>query len=106
MFENFGTIGVDNITAVDIVKGAGSFFVVAIGGTVIGKWPPLISLSLFSLALLVHRCDVGIPDRTRDSIHGSCACYRANFHFRHGLLGLPECRNLPHERHFSVSPVK
>lgn len=37
MFENFGTIGVDNITAVDIVKGAGSFFVVAIGGTVIGK---------------------------------------------------------------------
>lgn len=37
MFENFGTIGIDNITAVDVVKGAGSFFVVALGGTIIGK---------------------------------------------------------------------
>lgn len=37
MFENFGTIGIDNITAVDIVKGGGSFFVVALGGTFIGK---------------------------------------------------------------------
>lgn len=37
MFENFGTIGIDNITAVDVVKGAGSFFVVAVGGTIIGE---------------------------------------------------------------------
>lgn len=37
MFENFGTIGIDNITAVDVVKGAGSFFVVALGGTIIGE---------------------------------------------------------------------
>lgn len=37
MFENFGTIGIDNITAVDLVKGAGSFFVVAVGGTIIGE---------------------------------------------------------------------
>lgn len=37
MFETFGTIGIDNITAVDVVKGAGSFFVVALGGTIIGK---------------------------------------------------------------------
>lgn len=38
MFENFGMIGIDNITAVDLVKGGGSFFVVAVGGTIIGLY--------------------------------------------------------------------
>lgn len=37
MFESFSEIGTANILAVDIVSGVISFFVVAVGGTVIGK---------------------------------------------------------------------
>ncbi|XP_055549042.1 sodium/hydrogen exchanger 3 isoform X18 [Wyeomyia smithii] len=36
MFESYDEIGADKIEAIDIISGAASFFVVAIGGTVIG----------------------------------------------------------------------
>lgn len=37
MMEAYNSIGISNIIAQDVVNGVGSFFVVAIGGTVIGK---------------------------------------------------------------------
>ena len=36
MFETFSEIGRDYITTIDIVAGVGSFFIVGIGGTLIG----------------------------------------------------------------------
>jgi len=36
MFEKFGMIGIDNIVAMDIVKGVVSFVVVLVGSTIIG----------------------------------------------------------------------
>lgn len=38
MMEVYNEIGISNIIAQDIASGVGSFFVVAIGGTVIGKY--------------------------------------------------------------------
>lgn len=37
MMEVYNHIGISEIVAQDVVNGVGSFFVVAIGGTVIGK---------------------------------------------------------------------
>ncbi|XP_058061035.1 sodium/hydrogen exchanger 3 isoform X2 [Anopheles bellator] len=39
MFEVYNEIGASEIIAVDIVSGIASFFVVALGGTIIGKFP-------------------------------------------------------------------
>lgn len=36
MFESYNSIGISNIQIVDIASGVASFFVVAIGGTIIG----------------------------------------------------------------------
>jgi sodium/hydrogen exchanger-like protein 3 len=37
MFEAYSEIGISNILAVDVISGVTSFFVVALGGTIIGK---------------------------------------------------------------------
>lgn len=37
MFETYSGIGIDAIQATDIINGIGSFFLVALGGTIIGK---------------------------------------------------------------------
>lgn len=37
MFESYNEIGTSNIEVIDIVSGVASFFVVALGGTIIGR---------------------------------------------------------------------
>lgn len=37
MFESYNDIGTSQIQVIDIVSGVASFFVVALGGTIIGK---------------------------------------------------------------------
>lgn len=46
---------------------------------------------------------MGFPNRSGDTLHGSCACYRAYLYICNGIPGLSECGNLPYERHTGVS---
>lgn len=49
MFESYNEIGASNIQVVDIVSGVASFFVVALGGTIIGKLIPSTNVARISV---------------------------------------------------------
>lgn len=52
MFESYNEIGTSNIEVIDIVSGVASFFVVALGGTIIGR----INRNLSPCPLLKKSC--------------------------------------------------
>jgi len=53
-----------------------------------------------------YRYHLGFFDWLRHEIHQPCSCYRAHFHFRHGIPVLSLCRDFPHVWNFGVSKVK
>lgn len=105
MMEVYNEIGLPEIIAQDIASGVGSFFVVALGGTAIGK---IINILIIYVTYLSNnpsfvRHHLGFPNRSGDTFHGSCTRHRADLYIRYGLSGISECGNLPHERHSGVS---
>lgn len=58
MFEVYNEIGASEIIAVDIVSGIASFFVVALGGTIIGEY--LAMFFFKSLATVNTQCHVSL----------------------------------------------
>lgn len=110
MMEVYNEIGLPEIIAQDIASGVGSFFVVALGGTAIGKiinilfiYVTYLSYNIISYNPSLVRHHLGFPNRSSDTFHGSCTRHRADLYIRYGLSGISECGDLSHERHSGVS---
>lgn len=105
MMEVYNEIGLPEIIAQDIASGVGSFFVVALGGTAIGKIKNILIIYVTYLSNNPSfvRHHLGFPNRSGDTLHGSCTRHRTDLYIRYGLSGISECGNLPHERHSGVS---
>lgn len=78
MMEVYNEIGLPEIIAQDIASGVGSFFVVALGGTAIGKiyqYICIIDLIYPSNNPSLVRHNLGFPNRSSDTFHGSCTSH-------------------------------
>lgn len=103
MMESYNGIGIQNINVADLASGVASFFVVAIGGTIIGKGA-YCKLSRFDFVTVYgFRCNLGIFDWPGHKVHRPCTSYRAYLHFRDGIFSLLERGNFPYEWDFGVS---